>query len=300
MIQYVKSPLNYVGGKFKLLPQILPHLSKEIGTFVDLFAGGCNVNVNVDADTLLINDKEAEVIELMKYFHRTTAETVVSDIEAIIEEYRLSNTSRNGYTYYGADSSKGVAAVNKEAYTRLRKDFNSGNRSPQMFFTLLIYAFNNQIRYNAKGEFNMPVNKRDFNGSVRGNILNFVSSFKHSNITFTSKDYRDVEIPNNAFVYADPPYLITTAAYNEQGGWTESDERDLLTLLDELNERDIKFALSNVLEHKGRHNTILAKWAENYNVIDLNHSYSNANYQSTKRDMVTREVLITNYESEAI
>jgi DNA adenine methylase Dam len=193
-----------------------------------------------------------------------------------------------------------VAAVNKEAYTKLRQDFNSGNRSPQMFFTLLIYAFNNQIRYNAKGEFNMPVNKRDFNGSVRGNVLKFVSDFKHKNVTFSSKDYRGVEIPDNSFVYADPPYLITNAAYNESGGWTEEDEHDLLTLLDGLNSRGIRFALSNVLEHKDRHNTILTKWAENYNIIDLAHSYANANYQSTKRDSLTREVLITNYKSNDI
>ena len=36
---YVKSPLNYTGGKHKLLPQILPLFPEEINTFVDLFTG---------------------------------------------------------------------------------------------------------------------------------------------------------------------------------------------------------------------------------------------------------------------
>ena len=54
------------------------------------------------------------------------------------------------------------------------------------------------------------------------------------------------------FVYADPPYLITCATYNEQGGWTEKDEYDLLAFLDNLSKNRIKFALSNVLSSKGK------------------------------------------------
>ena len=41
--ELIKSPLNYVGGKFKLLPQILPYIPDDINTFVDLFMGGCNL-----------------------------------------------------------------------------------------------------------------------------------------------------------------------------------------------------------------------------------------------------------------
>ena len=45
----IKSPLNYTGGKYKLLPQLLPLFPQNINTFVDLFAGGCNVGVNAHA-----------------------------------------------------------------------------------------------------------------------------------------------------------------------------------------------------------------------------------------------------------
>ena len=38
----IQSPLNYTGGKYKLLPQILPLFPKDIDVFVDLFCGGCN------------------------------------------------------------------------------------------------------------------------------------------------------------------------------------------------------------------------------------------------------------------
>ena len=99
-------------------------------------------------------------------------------------------------------------------------------------------------------------------------------------------------------MYADPPYLITCASYNEQGGWTESDEKALLDVLDSLDKRGIHFALSNVLEAKGRQNEVLYKWTKenkNYRVLDLNYSYNNSNYQRKNKGTGTREVLIVNY-----
>ena len=53
MSNYVKGPLNYTGGKHKLLSQILPLFPKEINTFVDLFCGGGNVTVNVEAKRII-------------------------------------------------------------------------------------------------------------------------------------------------------------------------------------------------------------------------------------------------------
>ena len=115
------------------------------------------------------------------------------------------------------------------------------------------------------------------------------------------RDFRKIEIDKltgKDFVYADPPYLITCAAYNEQGGWSEDDEEDLLQMLDDLSNRGIKFALSNVLESKGRENILLRKWIEsrpNYKMIDLNYSYNNANYQRKNKEQKTREILVVNY-----
>lgn len=42
---YYKNPFNYVGGKYKLLPQILSLFPSHIDTFVDLFGGGGRDNL---------------------------------------------------------------------------------------------------------------------------------------------------------------------------------------------------------------------------------------------------------------
>jgi len=295
MKKYLKSPLNYTGGKHKLLEQILPLFPKDIDTFVDLFAGGCNVALNVDARRVVANDIESNIIELYNYFQRTKSATVVESIEKIIREYELSNSAEFGYEKYSTNSSKGVGAFNKCAYEKLRKDYND-NPTPLMFYTTLIFAFNNQIRFNAKGKFNTPVNKRDFNKNMKKNLELFIDKIHELDISFLSQDFNSIEVDLKSFVYIDPPYLATMAAYNENGGWNEDKERELLAYIDGLNEMKIKFALSNVFENKGKKNSLLLEWSKKYNVHHLEHTYHNCNYQSKNKSInSTIEILITNY-----
>lgn len=72
----------------------------------------------------------------------------------------------------------------------------------------------------------------------------------------------------------------------------------MLELLDKLNERGIKFALSNVFYHKGEANEKLIEWSKKYTVTYLDKTYSNCNYHIKERNAKTVEVLVTNYEWE--
>ena len=295
MSKYIKSPLNYTGGKYKLLEQIMPLFPQNIKTFVDLFAGGCNVAANVTAEQIIANDYNKEIIELYHFFQKSTPEALERQIDEIIEKYALSNTAKYGYAHYNTDSSRGVGAYNKAGYTKLRADYNQ-QKDPLLFYTTLLFAFNNQIRFNAKGDFNTPVNKRDFNKSLRKNLQLFVQRLNRGDISFLAKDYRTVEIADDAFVYIDPPYLATLAAYNENGGWSVHKEQELLEYMDRLHQRKIKFALSNVFENKGNRNELLIAWSKKYKVHYIDHSYSNCNYHSkNKHKESTVEVLIMNY-----
>ena len=292
---FLHSPLNYTGGKYKLLPQILPLFPKKIDTFVDLFAGGCNVAINVDAARVVANDINRPLMEIYNYFQSRSAEKLLVEIDAIIEEYELSWSSKYGYEKYGSDSSRGLGAYNKEAYMKLRADYNA-SPSPLMLYVTLLFAFNNQIRFNSKGAFNTPVNKRDFNKSLRKNFLLFVKKINTTHIEFSSYDFRELEISDDSFVYIDPPYLATMAAYNENGGWSEEKEQELLLFMDSLDARGVKFALSNVFENKDKKNNLLLEWSKKYRVHPLTHTYHNCNYQAkNKTKNSTKEVLITNY-----
>lgn len=281
--QCVKSPLNYTGGKTKLLPQILPLFPDKVGTFVDLFCGGCNVGSNVNADKVIYNDYMSQIIELFKNWKDTNLEDTIQYIETQIEKFNLSKQ-------------------NQEGFLELRKQYNE-YRDIRDLFVLVAYAFNHQIRFNSKGEYNMPFGKdrSEYNKNMKTNLINFITRIQEQDSTFLNKSFDELnveEFTKDTFVYADPPYLITVASYNENGGWNEQMEYKLLEYLDKCSENGIKFALSNVLEMNDKSNDILKKWAQEkgYNIHHLNYTYGNCNYHKLDKTVgLTDEVLITNY-----
>lgn len=301
----VPSALNYTGGKYKLLPQILPYFPKDSDKVVDLFCGGCNVGININCKRVRFNDSNEYLIGLLSTFKRLPKEQIFDFVFETIEKYNLSKVSEFGYEYYNCESTKGLGEYNKIGFNKLRSDFNSRAEKDDiyylMLYVLIVYSFNNQIRFNQKGDFNLPVGKRDFNSKMQSKLANFLDRIKSGDYTFTNSDFRMINLndySDKSFFYVDPPYLITCATYNEQDGWTESDERELLRYLDELDSRGIRFALSNVLESKGKKNTILSEWIKRhkkFKAIPLNYDYSNSNYHTKQRDSITKEVLVINY-----
>lgn len=300
----VKSPLNYTGGKYKILNQIIPIFPKELDLFVDLFSGGSNVGVNVNAKRIVCVDKQKEIIRVMELFKKYEDGYIIDKLEKIIDKYELSNSLLNGYEMYNCSSDKGLGSYNKSKYTELRNNYNNiksdSIEKDFLFLTLIIYGFNNQIRFNNNGEFNTPVGKRDLNNSLRKNLKNFITKLKTKNIEFVNSDFREfaIETTENTLVYCDPPYFLGTASYNENGGWTKQDEIDLLNYLTILDSKGIKFALSNVIEHKGAIHIMLETWIKehNYTIHYITCDYNNSNYHKQDGNITkTVEVLITNY-----
>ena len=280
--KYIKSPMNYIGGKYKLLPQILPHFPNYIGTFVDLFSGGCNVAINVNANKIVCNDINNKIIELFEMFKNMELGEILSQIRERISEYNLSKE-------------------NEEGFKRFR-DFYNETKNPIDLYTLTCYSFNYQFRFNNNLEYNNPFgrNRSQFSGNMEHNLIAFVSKLKSLNIEFSSKDFAQIsfdKLTPEDLIYCDPPYFITTGTYNDGNrgfkDWKAEQEYALYDYLDKANKRGVKFALSNVIEHKGKVNDILLAWAKKYKVIDLNYNYSNSSYNTGKGE--SREVLIINY-----
>lgn len=300
---FTVSPLNYIGGKARILDQLLPVFPEHVSTFVDMFCGGCNVGINTHAERYIYNDSNRELIGLLKMFLRLNTKTILKRLDEIVENYGFSRTKDHNFAYYGGNPMKGVSRYNKEPFLRLRQDFNNTPRNNQhyiMLYALIVFGFNNQMRFNDRGEYNLPVGKRDFNDVIRHKLEVFVDKLKEQRPLMQNKDFRRFDInqlDTQSLVYLDPPYLISTATYNEGGGWTEREETDLLTFMDVLNAHGIKFVLSNMLEHKGRKNQLLINWIgqRNLHVVDINMDYSNSNYQVEGKDSGTKEVLVKNY-----
>lgn len=288
---YIKSCISYTGGKYKLLPQILPLFpQRKFRVFVEPFSGGCNIAQNISADRHICCDTIKPLMDLFKYLHSGNIKTFVEDVDKVIAHFHLSKENQDGYL-------------------ALRNLYNQHNPfgndlevdEEVLFFTLICYCFNNQIRFNKNGEFNMPFgkNRSSFNEQLRKNLLAWVEKIQSIHISFTAKDYKDTfnsciwYLTEQDFVYLDPPYKNTVACYNENGGWTEEDEKQLYSYLTMLQDKNIPFALSN----DAAVNPNIIKWAEDkgLNVHHLNYSYSNCSYHKKDKDKKNDEILITNY-----
>ena len=300
--EIIKSPLNFTGGKYKLLPQLLPLFPEDISTFIDIFCGGCNVGINVKAENIICNDIDSKLIGLFSYFLGKDYEALLPEIQKTITKFNLTDSEKKGYSFYNCNSASGLGNYNRPGFLKLRETFNSLPENDEKYFLylyiLIVYAFNNQIRFNSEGDFNLPVGKRDFNVRMQNKLKSFLSALVEKNISFKNCYFSDIkirELSKNDFVYADPPYLITCATYNEKS-WNEEEEKKLLSYLDELSENGIRFALSNVLSTDDKTNLILQDWLNNrkYNCHHLDFSYKNSNYHK-KHIAKTDEVLITNY-----
>ena len=262
--KYIKSPLNYTGGKYKILAPIYDILPEQVETFVDLFAGGFNVGINAKAANIVCNDQISYIIDLYRYFQEHSTETLILEINKRISEFELSQQNAAGYN-------------------SLRKRYNQ-SKDIIDFFVLICFAFNHQIRFNNKHQFNTPFGKErsSYNQSIENNLILFCNAIHSKKIQFLNKDFLSVDLSllgKNDLVYCDPPYLISTGSYNDgkRGfkDWTESEERQLLNLLDRIDSQGVMFALSNVVYHKGMSNEILIEWSKKYVVNYIDKSYSN-------------------------
>lgn len=184
--KYIKSPLNYSGGKYKLLDEILPLFPKDINTFVDLFGGGFNVGINVECDKVIYNDSCTQVVNLLKHFYENTPKYIHERIINTITHYGLSRSDVHNYEYYGCNSNNELGEYNKSKYFKLREDYNK-NPDWVRFYTLITCSFSNQIRFNSKGEFNMPYGKRDYNTSLQSKLKVFVEELHKKQIEFGIK-----------------------------------------------------------------------------------------------------------------
>ncbi|MDA3077076.1 DNA adenine methylase [Campylobacter sp. JMF_04 NA10] len=288
----IVSPLNYSGNKAKILKHIIPLFPQDVNVFADIFCGSGIVGLNSPCETLLLNDKEKRILNLLKYFKTNDLDKILFEIANLIQIYDLTDTKSKPKGYYKIYANEGLSKYNKDGFLKLRKDYNEKPNDIKLF-VLILYGFNHYLRFNSKNLFNVPVGKMDFSKSLYDKTIEFIKFLQEKNIKFTNLDFRDENLYKTAdFFYFDPPYLITNAPYN--ASWSQKDENDLYEILDFLNSKNKKFAFSNVIFSNGKTNEKLKIWSKKYQICEIKRQYTNANYRR-KNLSNAMEVLIKNY-----
>lgn len=301
MIKTLKrSPLFYVGDKYKLLKQLVNLFPRKISSFYEPFVGGGSVFLNIEAEKYYLNDIDKHLIGIHRFLieNSKNQDKFFSDIEKVIYKYNLSrsykediipNSLKKEYkkTYF--------ARFNKESYLNLRKCANKNKKNdPLILYILLIYGFNRMLRFNGGGQFNLPVGNVDFNKNTVNALNQYFNFVRGKKIKITSVDFKNFfsekKYSENDFIYLDPPYLITASEYNKL--WNNKCETNLLNLIDTLNKKGVKFALSNVTHYNGDKNNLLIDWMRKYKTHIIKSNY--ISYHDNGKKQI-REVLIINY-----
>jgi DNA adenine methylase len=298
-----RSPLFYVGDKYKLYPKIRKFFPKTINRFIEPFTGGGSVFLNVNANEYLLNDIDTNVVNIHQFLMEQSENPKMffDSVFEVIQEYNLSHSYIKDIvpqelkdewikTYY--------AKFNKDGFDKLKADYNSSNEKNILhLYLLLIFGFNRMLRFNSKGKYNLPVGNVDFNKNTETALQDYFRLTKQKNIQFFNLDFLDffkqIEFQEDDFVYLDPPYLITFSEYNKL--WNEETEKRLLDFLEWLDTQNVKFAVSNVSHYKGKINHQFLEWSRQHNSFDIKSNYISYHDNSNKE---FKEVLITNYEPE--
>ncbi|MGM7720665.1 Dam family site-specific DNA-(adenine-N6)-methyltransferase [Metabacillus sp. Hm71] len=283
-----------MGNKKRLIQKGLTDIfPKDIDTFYDLFGGSGVVSLNVNANNYILNELDTYIYNLYITLKENKPEVIIDHIKNCIKEFDLPTKSTNSAT-----TNKEEREYYKVNYTKFRSRYNE-SKNPLDLFVLMNYCLSQTMRFNQKGDFNMPFGNNRFIEEKHGQYyIDFHRMINNDNFLITNKSFEDFGIHSfkeSDFLYLDPPYTGTTATYNENGKWDTKNDEKLLKFCDELSEKGIRFAMSNAFENKNVRNEMLIEWC-NKNRLNV-YTFDKFSYHAYgKGDANTTEVLITNYK----
>lgn len=229
MNKYIKSPIFYMGNKYRLLPQLIPLFPTNINTFYDLFGGSGCMSGNVESKHTVYNEINDNIVNLYKLFLKYSPEEIDKRIKEYIKQYNL-NTEGTDVRQNNPDI-KEIRDFYNNRYLEFRKAYNDSERDYLMLYTLTFYSFSNLIRFNGNNDFNMPYGNRCYCEKHYEQIKKWFNLLKNKDIKIKQENafdiLQDTMFDKDDFIYLDPPYSNTLAIYNEKrafGGWTIEDD----------------------------------------------------------------------------
>lgn len=285
-----RSPIPYMGNKFKLMKDLLQLFPQRCNVFVDLFGGSGVVSMNYQGKVKTIyNEFNHNIVEMVKMFVDNDPDELDAYFKSVIEKYNLRQSSV-----------KEECREGKDDFLRYREYYNSSeNKDYRDLFLLSCYSINHLIRFNYNDEFNVSNGSCSYNENNYECVKDMHERFSKVEIlNIDAFDFDFDSLTENDFVYCDPPYLNTEAVYNEKrafGGWDISCDERLFKILEELNNRNVKWGLSNVFENRGITNQHLIKWCNKngWKVYHLERNYNPFSMGNSDND----EVYVCNYDT---
>ena len=232
--------LKWVGGKRQILGEIKRYIPGGFGTYHEPFLGGGAVLFALQPARAMVNDINAELMNV----YAVIKDDIEGLIESLGEHERAYKEHRKPSEYFYSIRELDRDRAVYSALTPLQK-------ASRILF-LNKTCFNGLFRVNRAGQFNTPFGKYKRPNIVNGKMLRAVSGyFNGADIDFSCEDFEVVleAASREDFVYLDPPYdpLSDTSSFTgyDRGGFDAEEQARLSRVCRRLDERGVKFLLSN-------------------------------------------------------
>lgn len=225
--------VKWVGGKRQLLERLMPLFPETYISYCEPFIGGGAVLFALQPQKAIVNDINSELIGVYR--------AIKDDVEALIKRLaQFENTKECFYEVRGWDR-------NAEFYNQL----SNIDKAARVIF-LNKTCYNGLYRVNSAGEFNTPFGRYKNPNIVNESTLRAVHEyFNTADVTILNTSYSKAVqgLPEDSFVYLDPPYdpISVTASFTgyNAGGFSREDQIALRDCCRQLDAAGIKFMLSN-------------------------------------------------------
>lgn len=229
----VQPVLKWAGGKRQLINEIFKYIpSKGIKTYYEPFLGGGAVLFQLQPKKAVVNDTNSQLVNVYS--------VIKENVEELIEDLAKHKNEENYYY-----------TVREMDRTGELETMSEIERASRIIF-LNKTCYNGLFRVNSRGEFNTPFGKYKNPNITNEIVLRAVSNYlNNNNVKFLNVDFEEAVkgIRKDSFVYFDPPYHPLSDSSSFTGytldGFDKDDQIRLKKLCDKLNQKGVKFLLSN-------------------------------------------------------
>ncbi|MBN2894147.1 MAG: Dam family site-specific DNA-(adenine-N6)-methyltransferase [Bacteroidales bacterium] len=283
--------IKYRGGKSKEIPHLLKHIPKYKGRYIEPFFGGGALFFYLKPKKAIINDINSKLIAF--YTGVKSNFTILrKELTEIENVYKI---NRKQFEELKAKTpNERVKDDNETLYYQIRDMFNDLTEKKYtdalLYFFINKTAYSGMIRYNAKGEFNVPY----------GRYANLNTSFvtkEHSkllaNTEIYNSDYNQIfdMVEEDDFMFLDPPYDSVFSDYGNpehKDGFSEQNHIELANRYKKLKCKALMVIGRTSLTERLYGEMIVDEYGKSYAVNIKNRFKASASH-----------ILISNYGNEA-
>ena len=225
----------YPGNKSSMLgyyDSLISH--RRFDAFVDAFGGSGVTSANANCSHVVYNELVRPLADLFEMFAIMPADEITAGVEAAIAQHGTGATT---------------TAELQSGYYALRDAYNESG-DPVLLYALTLTSFHHRLRFNASDAMNISCgNPEQFGTHRKALIEQYCARLQRPgfHIDVNCGSYSMLDVPENALVFVDPPYLGSNNTYSN--GWTEHDERELLDWLSWLDRNGACWMLANNLSY---------------------------------------------------